>query len=788
MIKRAIVHSHPRYSMNYSAYIPIHFPNSEDHDNQSLLWDSTSSPTNTETQTNGHFNGCHNSNDQSTTPNQNSNGKLLVDKENKKHPYTMNQANTMSHINNNQMSMASIALQKQLDATVKAVLTGEDKENAPASFLSAQLQFKNDGGKWGVLVAGEDAAAVEAVKSEVMRTTPKLLSPGLISAEEEECEFENVALFDDDDFTDPTTNNTFASILSNTASATATVNTVTIATSSSIVFKAEFHRNLLLGPKHHLLMKALRDHDCIISFSTPANELGLSNEKGLPLLTARQERLLQAGPFPQAKVLIPADKIDWLWLSGQMRHLEETLWRYGASLIEESGDCYCLTALSGALLNKCLDTLQQSLTAHQSITLLFACRDDLRDYPSSLQSTLQQAAHTLSCTIKHTPLPQSCQMAVEIAGAAEDIARMAIRLQSLPLEYPDTRLIERKLSLQVPADIKDFICGKKDGKFVRIMKETGVDIQLHECEGTESLFIQLIEVAQLGHPSQLPMAGQLLQGELPAQLTFHVPETHHKRMIGHGGKAIQRIMKKWGVYVKFMNSFEASQLFNYSDPFHHSTSNNLDVVDNVIVKTPGKNSAALQAIKEEIFALDDGQQALVALQKRAISRASIPNVQIDALKRALANPDLHQNIQLSLQDRTLWLESSSGNSYLKAFIDSFAALSETDCAVTRSPTLQSASDDAFKHFPSALFVQSHASLSASGSPLLSEERWIDCDDEECWEGETSPAPSATSSVPMNSLSSSPSLLPVGSKESLGDDEVDGMIASIANKRQFWIKF
>lgn len=43
----------------------------------------------------------------------------------------------------------------------------------------------------------------------------------------------------------------------------------------------------------------------------------------------------------------------------------------------------------------------------------------------------------------------------------------------------------------------------------------------------------------------------MLQEELPAEISFHVPEAYHKRIIGVGGKNIQRIMKKYGVYVKF---------------------------------------------------------------------------------------------------------------------------------------------------------------------------------------------------------------------------------------------
>lgn len=736
-----------------------------------------------------------------------------------------NTTNTNTNSNTNtDMSLVSIALQRRLDATIKSFSkgnsTGEDKENSPASFLvSAQLQTKNDAcdGKWGVLVHGDDYEAVEAVKREVMRSTPKLLSPGLkIEDEGDECEFENVSLFDEEEEEEEMSASVAMSKGETTKSA------IMSSSTTCCSFNSKLHHNLLLGPKHHMVMKLLRESDCTVTIAD-AHLLTLSDERGHQILTARQERLLDAA-LHEATILIPADKIDWMWLSGKWKRLEETLWRNGASLVECGKDCYRLTALSAALLNKCMDTIQEYCTAHQTISLVFKCRDDLRDYPAELQTSLQTAAHSLGCTIKHSPHPDHCQMHVEIGGEAGDIARMAIRLQSMPLSSPDVHLMERKMSIQVPAEIKDFLCGKKDGKLMRIMKETGVLIKLQECPGTESLFVELVETVMPGRQSQLPMAGQLLQGELPAQLSFHVPETHHKRMIGHGGKAIQKIMKKWGVYVKFLNSFEASQLYNYADPFEAQTRSSSPAlsgpIDNVIVKTPGKNAAALHAIKEEIFALDeaDGGVSLASLQRRPLCRASIPNASLESVKRFIASSANRHSaaVECSLQERTVWLESSS-KSALQAAIDFLASASGSGRVVTRSPTLSSVSEDAFKHFPSALFVQSHASLSASGSPLLSEERSLlnTSSNSSSWENIASqleypesasaaaspsltssntntntstysPTPSNTSSVAMNSVSGSPSLLPVGSKDSLGqDDEVEVMIANLANKRQFW---
>ena len=84
----------------------------------------------------------------------------------------------------------------------------------------------------------------------------------------------------------------------------------------------------------------------------------------------------------------------------------------------------------------------------------------------------------------------------------------------------------------------------------------------------------------------------LLQEELPAEISFHVPETYHKRIIGVGGKSIQRIMKKWGVYVKFSNAEEFAALGGY-----------LDNEDNVIARTPAKNAMNLENLKQAVTEL-----------------------------------------------------------------------------------------------------------------------------------------------------------------------------------------
>ena len=84
----------------------------------------------------------------------------------------------------------------------------------------------------------------------------------------------------------------------------------------------------------------------------------------------------------------------------------------------------------------------------------------------------------------------------------------------------------------------------------------------------------------------------MLQEELPAEVSFHVPESYHKRIIGVGGKNIQRIMKLYGVYVKFSNAEEFAALGGY-----------LDNEDNVVARTPAKNAINLESLKQSVMEL-----------------------------------------------------------------------------------------------------------------------------------------------------------------------------------------
>ncbi|PWZ03626.1 hypothetical protein BCV70DRAFT_20437 [Testicularia cyperi] len=146
---------------------------------------------------------------------------------------------------------------------------------------------------------------------------------------------------------------------------------------------------------------------------------------------------------------------------------------------------------------------------------------------------------------------------------------------------------EVRFQIELANEHREFISGKKNGKINKVMKQCGVRIKFE----TFNDYNFLIDVSGNDRNGVLQGLG-LLQEELPAEMSFHVPEAYHKRIIGVGGKNIQRIMKKYGVYVKFSNAEEFAALGGY-----------VDNEDNVIARTPAKNAINLENLKQSVMEL-----------------------------------------------------------------------------------------------------------------------------------------------------------------------------------------
>ncbi|GAA5820041.1 hypothetical protein JCM10212_004987 [Sporobolomyces blumeae] len=163
--------------------------------------------------------------------------------------------------------------------------------------------------------------------------------------------------------------------------------------------------------------------------------------------------------------------------------------------------------------------------------------------------------------------------------------RQAVQLV-LELDFIKSFHHEIRFQIELANEHREFISGKKNGKLNKIMKSANVKIKFE----TFNDYNFLIDVA--GNDPGALHGLTMLQEELPAETSFHVPEAYHKRIIGVGGKNIQRIMKKYGVYVKFSNAEEFAALGGYNDN-----------EDNVIARTPAKNAMNLEHLKQSVMEL-----------------------------------------------------------------------------------------------------------------------------------------------------------------------------------------
>lgn len=112
----------------------------------------------------------------------------------------------------------------------------------------------------------------------------------------------------------------------------------------------------------------------------------------------------------------------------------------------------------------------------------------------------------------------------------------------------------------------------------------------------------------------------LLLDEMPSEISFHVPEAYHKRIIGVGGRSVQRIMKKWGVFVKFFNSESEEGLEEMDGEAGRGVYEGM-MEDNVVARTPAKNAVNLEHLKSNVLELVNPKVCSVVSWKHHIHDA-----------------------------------------------------------------------------------------------------------------------------------------------------------------------
>ncbi|KAA8571882.1 hypothetical protein EYC84_001836 [Monilinia fructicola] len=138
---------------------------------------------------------------------------------------------------------------------------------------------------------------------------------------------------------------------------------------------------------------------------------------------------------------------------------------------------------------------------------------------------------------------------------------------------------------------REFVSGKKNGKINKIMGQSNVQIIF---DGFNEYNFN-IDVCGNNY-DQMVTGLSLVEQEMPAQISFHVPDQYHKRIIGIGGQHIQRIMKKHSVFVKFSNVMDRGGPNREDDDIK---------ADNVICRTPARNAHNLELVKSEILDMVD---------------------------------------------------------------------------------------------------------------------------------------------------------------------------------------
>jgi hypothetical protein len=173
------------------------------------------------------------------------------------------------------------------------------------------------------------------------------------------------------------------------------------------------------------------------------------------------------------------------------------------------------------------------------------------------------------------------------AYGSDEACKTALNMISqIPFVQQTQSNIHIKLELAV--DHKEFVSGKKNGKINKIMNLANVQI-VFDGFNEYNFYIDV-----RGNDYKPTVYGlSLVEMELPASLSFHVPDQYHKRIIGIGGQHIQQLMKKYSVFVKFSNAHDRGPVMGKEDETLK--------LDNVICRTPSRNAQNLELVKQEIM-------------------------------------------------------------------------------------------------------------------------------------------------------------------------------------------
>ena len=199
--------------------------------------------------------------------------------------------------------------------------------------------------------------------------------------------------------------------------------------------------------------------------------------------------------------------------------------------------------------------------------------------PSDIRAMLPDICINSGCEITFESLN------FHINGSDDSVKAAMSIINTLPFVKKAQSTLRVKVELA--NEHKEFVSGKKNGKINKIMSQSNVQI-VFDGFNEYNFYIDVRGAQYEATKNGL----DLVELEMPASISFHVPDGYHKRIIGIGGQHIQRIMKKYSVFVKFSNAMDRGGLGKEEDDIK---------VDNVICRTPARNADNLELVKQEIM-------------------------------------------------------------------------------------------------------------------------------------------------------------------------------------------
>ena len=194
------------------------------------------------------------------------------------------------------------------------------------------------------------------------------------------------------------------------------------------------------------------------------------------------------------------------------------------------------------------------------------------------------------------------KLAFSMNGSDDAVKAAMVVIHQIP--FVKRAQYQIRVKIELANEHKEFVSGKKNGKINKIMgqsKALFVVIYLSRlirgAGNVQIIFDGFNEynfyIDVCGAQYEATKNGlDLVEQEMPASISFHVPDQYHKRIIGIGGQHIQRIMKKYSVFVKFSNAMDRGGVGKDEDDIK---------VDNVICRTPARNAQSLDLVKQEIM-------------------------------------------------------------------------------------------------------------------------------------------------------------------------------------------